>query len=325
MSRRTTRSLPDPHKPVHRAPQALAVGGPAALAALAAALDAATPVPKLERLATPKRTAKAVLRLVLLASWPAARLRLREIGPTLFRPDTVLELERIGAALLHLGRRLDALAPAGPRMSLPELSVARDVHGRFAKLASHYFDESTVLGGADLGVGPGRGYLELSQRLSSLHALLQPHQSWLSQDLVAYRETDFDDAPKLAERLASAAALDPNATVSSPEHDAIDDRVGRLWALLRPSYDHLQAALAFVLREVQGAPRVPSLTVALHVPGRKKGEAAEDEGEDEAEGGDAVGSGPKSTTGAALKTGTDGVEGPAPAPADDADPPEDDE
>lgn len=327
MSKRTTTSPsnPDPKKVGPQAPQALSVGGPAALAALADELDAVSPVPKLERLASPGRVAQAVLRLVLLSCWPAARLRLREIGPTLFRPDTVLRLERIGAALMHLSRRLDALAPSGPRMPPAQLDLAREVQGRFAKLASHYFDASTVLGGAELGVGPGRGYLELSQRLSSLHALLHPHQEWLSQDLVAFRASDFVEAPKLAAQLAAAAAVDPSATTSSPEHDEIDDRIGRLWALLLPSYDHLQAALAFALREVQGAPRVPSLRVALHVPGRKKASAEADAGEGEGEADDEAEPGPKPTAGAAAKTGTDGASGPGSGAAHDADPAEDDE
>jgi hypothetical protein len=239
-----------PASAVHELERALGVKLPAgsALAGLVETLVASDAVPLQRRFRLDEGGAVA-LELVRIARRPEVLARLQDLECQSWSCASIAALERLGDAAVELytlarHARRHIVSPA----LLAEAVARRD---RLLALLRYHFAKDEEMMAKAAKIDPGKTQSGLASALIELHALLVPHQAFLSHDRTSYDATDFEEAPKLAQRIMRRQAASVAATLTAV-------RRGLRGELVR-AFDDVRLAIGFVSFRWSKPPVLPTL------------------------------------------------------------------
>ncbi len=189
------------------------------------------------------------LELVRIARRPEIFASLEDLECQSWRCATIDLLERTAEAAIELytlsrHARRHLVSPA----VLAEAEARRD---RLMALLMYHFAKDEEMMEKAARIDPGKTQTGLASALIDLHALLAPHQGFLSHDRTSYDATDFEEAPKLAQRIMRGQAATVTAEVTAVRR--------ALRAELVQSFDDVSLAVGFVTRHWSKVPVLPTL------------------------------------------------------------------
>ncbi|MCU0682129.1 MAG: hypothetical protein MUF34_07730 [Polyangiaceae bacterium] len=205
--------------------------------------------------------AMAALNVARIVHDPSLVERFRLLPEGEFDRASIDRLEPLAWAAwqAHRAHQIASVSTSGAVVPVALVEAATELEKRMQRCVEYHLADHPEAAAKVAFLRAGSGYRDLAGDLMGYAELYRAYADELTHDRKQYRESDADEAVRLATQLFETLALAPGGL-----GQAVSLR-DRAWTLLSQCYEEVAAAGRWLLRH---EPKVDSLFPSLHAAGR---------------------------------------------------------